>query len=444
MALTESPSRPLIDLATRFDEVRATTEALAAPLAPEDQVIQSMPDVSPTKWHRAHTTWFFETFVLGPHLTGYSAVHPGYDYLFNSYYEQVGPRHPRAERGLISRPTVAEVGAYRASVDDAVRHLLHTSDPTRAEAVRPLVEMGLHHEQQHQELLLMDIKHVLSCNPLRPAYDVAPLTEQAGAGASAGEGTSAGAGPAGWVEVGGGLEQIGHDGIGDDFAFDSETPRHRTFLEPFRVADRLVTCGEWLAFLDDGGYRRPELWLSDGWATVSQQGWRAPLYWRNEGDGWPSDAWSVFTLHGMQPVDPAEPVAHVSFFEADAFASWAGARLPTEAEWEVAAAAHVGDDTPNDLATGALHPQAAVPRPGLRQAFGDVWEWTASPYRPYPGFRPAAGAIGEYNGKFMCNQMVLRGGACTTPAGHTRPTYRNFFPPAARWAFSGLRLAADA
>ncbi len=429
MAVTESPSRSLVNHRTRFDEVRATTEALAAPLAPEDQVIQSMPDVSPTKWHRAHTTWFYETFVLGPHAPGYTAVNPGYDYLFNSYYEQVGPRHPRAERGLISRPTVAEVAAYREVVDDAVRHLLDTVGADRAAAVAGLVEMGLHHEQQHQELLVMDIKHVLSRNPLRPAYRSPPPAAP----------RSTGVGPVGWVDVEGGLVEIGHGLDGDGFAFDNEAPRHRSYLEPFRLADRPVTCGEWLAFLEDGGYLRPELWLSDGWATVTQNGWRAPLYWEDDGG-----SWSVFTLNGMQPVDAAEPVAHVSFFEADAFASWAGARLPTESEWEVAVVAHGGDDGPNDLSTGILHPRTAPPGPGVRQTAGDVWEWTASAYRPYPGFRPAAGAIGEYNGKFMCNQMVLRGGSCATPAGHTRATYRNFFPPASRWAFSGLRLATDA
>jgi ergothioneine biosynthesis protein EgtB len=385
-----------------------------------------MPDVSPTKWHRAHTTWFFETFVLGPHAPGYEPVHPAYDYLFNSYYEQVGPRYPRAERGLVSRPTVAEVGEYRTAVDQALCRFLADADPSRWATVAPLVELGINHEQQHQELLLMDIKHVFSRNPLHPAY------------VSTGRSTPVGSsdGPH-WLDVDpGGVVEIGH--TGPAFSFDSEGPRHRTHLEPFRIADRLVTCGEWAAFIDDGGYRRPELWLSDGWAVVNQLGWDAPLYW--QGDA--ADR-QVFTLRGRQPVDPATPVCHVSFYEADAFATWAGARLPTEAEWEVAVDLLRPDDTPNDLRTRAFHPRAATDGTGLKQTAGDVWEWTASPYRPYPRFRPEAGAIGEYNGKFMCNQMVLRGGACVTPAGHVRPTYRNFFPPSSRWAFSGLRLATD-
>jgi len=409
-------------LLERLADTRNLTEQLAAPLAAEDQVVQSMPDVSPTKWHRAHTTWFFETFVLGPYAPGYEPVHPAYDYLFNSYYEQVGPRHPRSERGLVSRPTVAEVGDYRAAVDERLGAFLSDARPDTWATVAPLVELGINHEQQHQELLLMDIKHVLSRNPLRPAYMPERRSTPVGSG-----------GRPAWIEVDpGGVVEIGHDGRG--FAFDSEGPRHRTYLEPFRIADRLVTCGEWAAFIADGGYERAELWLSDGWATVGQQGWTGPLYWEDGG---------VFTLRGQQAVDPSTPVCHVSFFEADAFATWAGARLPTEAEWEVAVDRLAPADSPNDLRTRALHPRAAPDGTGLEQTAGDVWEWTASPYRPYPGFRPEAGAIGEYNGKFMCNQMVLRGGACVTPAGHVRPTYRNFFPPSSRWAFSGLRLAAD-
>ena len=413
------------DLATRLRETRATTEALAAPLAPEDQVVQSMPDVSPTKWHRAHTTWFFETFVLGPHQPGYRPVEPGYDYLFNSYYEQVGPRHPRAERGLISRPTVAEVGAYRIAVDHALGSFIDGTARERWDDVGPLIELGIHHEQQHQELLLMDIKHVLSRNPLHPAYaDAADLTLPGDAV------------PISWIDVAGGIEPVGHPGGG--FAFDNEGPRHDTLLRPFRIADRLVSNGDWLAFMADGGYERPELWLSDGWATVQQLGWRAPLYWEPEGDGWVE-----FTLHGVRPVDPVDPVVHVSYLEADAYATWAGARLPTEFEWEVAARTRGVADATGHHAVH-LHPSGRGATAGLGQAGTEVWEWTASSYLPYPGFQPPPGAVGEYNGKFMCGQMVLRGGACVTPPGHARPSYRNFFPPAARWAFAGLRLATDA
>ena len=419
----EAAARP--GLIARYRTVRARTEALAAPLSPEDQAVQSMPDASPAKWHRAHTTWFFETFVLGPHQPGYRPVEPGYDYLFNSYYEQVGPRHPRAERGLISRPTVAEVGAYRTAVDHALGSFIDGTARERWEDVGPLIELGIHHEQQHQELLLMDIKHVLSRNPLHPAYaDAADLTLPGDAV------------PISWIEVAGGIEQVGHPGGG--FAFDNEGPRHDTLLRPFRIADRLVSNGDWLAFMADGGYERPELWLSDGWATVQQEGWRAPLYWEPDCDGW-----AEFTLHGLRPVDPVDPVVHVSYLEADAYATWAGARLPTEFEWEVAARC---------TAVGAaashhelhLHPTGRGASAGLGQAATEVWEWTASSYLPYPGFQPPPGAVGEYNGKFMCGQMVLRGGACITPPGHARPSYRNFFPPAARWAFAGLRLATDA
>jgi ergothioneine biosynthesis protein EgtB len=421
---------PTLDTAAVLDRLRATrrlTEVLAAPLAPEDQVVQSMDDVSPTKWHRAHTTWFFETFVLGPHQPGYRPVHPTYDYLFNSYYEQVGDRHPRNRRGLISRPTCDEVAEYRQAIDRSLDELVAGADPATVAVITPLLELGTHHEQQHQELLLMDIKHVFSCNPQRPAYRLGTTATGSAAPPSVG-----------WVDVDApGIVEVGHDGGG--FAFDNEGPRHEALVRPFRLADRLVTEHEWLAFMDDGGYERAELWLSEGWATVTREGWRAPAYWHHDGDGW-----SVFTLGGTRPVDPATPVVHVSFYEADAFATWAGARLATEEEWEVATALDGGDDVPNDLATGALHPRPAVDGPGIRQLLGDGWEWTASAYRPYPGFRPAAGAIGEYNGKFMCNQMVLRGGACVTPAGHSRPTYRNFFPPWARWAFSTVRLAADA
>jgi ergothioneine biosynthesis protein EgtB len=394
-----SLTRPVADRFTvgadRYLEVRGLTEALAAPLSAEDQTVQSMPDVSPTKWHRAHTTWFFETFVLS-RLDDYHEFHPQFRFLFNSYYETVGARHPRPQRGLLSRPGVEEIGRYRRHADAAMLALL---DHDVADDVGWLIELGLQHEQQHQELLLMDIKHVLSCNPLGPAYRAltAAVPDEVG--------------PVGWLGHDGGLVEIGHEGGG--FAFDNESPRHPVHLAPFALADRTVTCGEWLAFIDDGGYRRPDLWLSDGWARVLAESWEAPLYWSRDAGGW-----EVFTLGGSRPVAPAEPVCHVSYYEADAFARWSGLRLPTEAEWELVAT-------------------------GRSAFFRDVWQWTSSAYLPYPGFRPAAGAVGEYNGKFMVNQHVLRGGSGATPAGHTRPTYRNFFPPSARWPFTGVRLARD-
>jgi ergothioneine biosynthesis protein EgtB len=411
----------------RFAAIRQQSESLAANLTPEDQAIQSMPDVSPTKWHLAHTSWFFETFILGPFDPAYRVFDPDFGYLFNSYYEAVGPRHPRPNRGLLSRPTVDAVGAYRDHVTAAMLRLIERADDAAWRAIAPLIELGLHHEQQHQELILMDIKHVFSVNPLLPAYQ-APRPYGLPSGPPA---------PA-WVEFSAGLEEIGQDGPG--FAFDNEGPRHKVWLEPFRLATHPVGCGEYLEFIADGGYRRAEFWLSDGWAAVQQQCWESPLYWRSA-DG----EWRIFTLSGERRVEPAEPVCHLSFYEADAFARWAGKRLPTEAEWEVAARSvplggNLGD-------SGHYHPSpdaAAVPaEPVLRQMIGDVWEWTASPYVAYPRFQAAAGAIGEYNGKFMCNQMVLRGGAAVTPAGHIRASYRNFFPPSARWAFSGLRLAED-
>lgn len=451
-------------LAARYPEVRGLTDTLAGPLSPEDQMVQSMPDVSPTKWHRGHTSWFFETFLLEPELPGYVRFDPGYSYIFNSYYEIVGPRHPRTARGLISRPSADEVAAYRRHVDLAMGDLLGGAAPIGNE-ILDLVELGLHHEQQHQELLLMDIKHVLSCNPLQPAYSPAPEGARAGVradgparapgGVSAGVGRgmdvgetgtgtgarTAAAGEAtkpGWIEHQGGAVEIGHRGGG--FAFDNERPRHLVQLSPFAVADRPVNCGEWLAFVDDGGYFRPELWLSDGWAQVRQLGWAAPLYWTRpeagEGSGEP---WKVFTLAGPRPVEPEEPVCHISYYEADAFARWSGQRLPTEAEWETVAAGRPVQG--NLLDPGTLHPAAAAAE--ATRLFGDVWEWTASAYSPYPGFRVAAGAVGEYNGKFMVNQYVLRGGSCVTPPGHLRVTYRNFFPAGARWAFSGVRLARD-
>ena len=415
-----------------FRSVRDLTEALAAPLRPEDQVIQSMPDVSPTKWHRGHTTWFFETFLLEPALIGYDAFDTEFRYLFNSYYEAVGPRHPRNQRGLISRPNVEEVCRYRAHVDAAMEKLIGGCDRDAWPELAALVELGLHHEQQHQELLLMDIKHVLSCNPLEPAFvEATPPVAQPTQ-------------PAHLVGHDGGLVEAGHSD--DVFAFDNESPRHKVYLEPFRIADRLVTSGEWLEFIADGGYRQPELWLSDGWYAVQEHGWNAPVYWRCDGN----DGWSSYTLNGRRPIELDEPVVHVSHYEADAFARWAGARLPTEFEWEHAVASRCPPSDPQSSGLTAsaphgtrLHPGAAPAGAGLRQAFGDVWQWTASAYLPYPRFTPAAGAVGEYNGKFMSSQMVLRGSACITPAGHARTTYRNFFPPSSRWMFAGLRLAAD-
>ncbi len=403
-------------LRAAYDGARAATETLAAPLSAEDQTVQSMPDVSPTKWHRGHTSWFFETFLLLPELPGYERRHPMYAYLFNSYYEALGARHPRPERGLLSRPGIDDVAAYRRHVDEATTRLL--ARPLAAETL-DLLELGIHHEQQHQELLLMDIKHVLSRNPLLPSYDPVPRATRGGSETEVPK--------VGWIEHSGGAVRIGHEG--SRFSFDNESPRHVVQLVPFALADRPVTCGEWMEFVDDGGYTRPELWLSEGWATVQAQRWRAPLYWDvDDGDD------SVFTLRGPRALAPGEPVVHVSYFEADAFARWAGARLPTEAEWETVATASDPDDAPFDL-----HP-SRVAGTGF---FGTVWQWTQSSYSPYPGFRPDPGAVGEYNGKFMVNQQVLRGSACITPVGHARRTYRNFFPASARWAFSGLRLARD-
>lgn len=438
---TTQPRDRAARLGAAYDRVRQTTEALAAPLSAEDQTVQSMPDVSPTKWHRGHTTWFFETFLLLPELPGYEERHPMYGYVFNSYYEAVGARHPRPERGVLSRPGIAEVAAYRQHVDGAMRELL--ARPLAAE-VLDLVELGLHHEQQHQELLLMDIKHVLSKNPLRPAYSPGSA-DAPGAAPSAQDGLSA---PEirsvasavdrkiEWIEHAGGVVEVGNAGKG--FAFDNESPRHAVQLVPFAIANRPVTCGEWAEFVDDGGYTRPELWLSEGWATVGAQGWRRPLYWDVDGD----DA-SVFTLCGPRAIAHDDPVVHVSYFEADAFARWAGARLPTESEWEAVVAA-TGESRAGDPGDADAPPFVLDPRASDGTGFfGTVWQWTQSSYSAYPGFRPAPGAVGEYNGKFMVNQQVLRGSACITPPGHSRATYRNFFPASARWAFSGLRLARD-
>jgi ergothioneine biosynthesis protein EgtB len=407
-------------LLERFRRVRALTGALCEPLSSEDMVVQSMPEASPAKWHLAHTTWFFETFLLAPREPGFRWFHPKYGYLFNSYYDAVGPRHARARRGLLTRPSLEEVGAYRAQVDARVEALL--ARPLGEEA-RSVLELGLNHEQQHQELLLTDVKHALYANPLRPAY------------ASSLPPSHRTAPPLEFVEHAGGLREVGHAGPG--FAFDNEGPRHRVWLEPFAIAARAVTNAEYLAFVEDGGYRRPELWLSDGFGAVQANGWDAPLYWERD-----SGEWTSFTLHGARRLDLEEPVAHVSFYEADAYARWAGARLPTEEEWEVAATGAGGNGAFLDLR--CFHPSVASCEARPAQLLGDVWEWTRSAYGPYPRFRAAAGALGEYNGKFMCNQLVLRGGSCATPPGHVRTTYRNFFYPDARWQFSGIRLAREA
>jgi ergothioneine biosynthesis protein EgtB len=418
-----------VRLAARYHGVRAQTEALCASLETEDMVVSSMPDVSPTKWHLAHTSWFFETFVLAAHASAagfhHAPLDPRYAYLFNSYYVQVGERHCRAQRGLVTRPTVAEVFAYRAHVDDAMARLLAALGDDPQHPATALVELGLQHEQQHQELLLMDIKHVFWTNPLRPRFRVS-RTSPAAAGEVA---------PLAWRSVQPGVHHVGHPGPG--FAVDNEGPVHRVFLEPFRLGARLVTNAEYLTFVEDRGYERPTLWLSNGWATVQERRWTAPLYWERS-----DDAWSEFTLAGTALLDPAAPVCHVSYYEADAFARWAGYRLPTEAEWECAAA-EVPIEGPF-VESGRFHPAPATSGTALTQLYGDAWQWTRSPYVAYPGYVPPTGAVGEYNGKWMCDQWVLRGASCATPRSHARLTYRNFFPSDARWAFAGIRLASDA
>lgn len=416
-------SRPITPAASalrdKFREVRATSLALAAPLSAEDQCIQSMPDASPTKWHLAHTTWFFETVLLQPHAAGYQPFDVRFHYLFNSYYEALGPRHPRPHRGLLTRPSVDEVHAYRRHVDEAVVALLEMGTFDWA-AVEPIVTLGLNHEQQHQELLLTDILHALSCNPMLPAYKPAsgPALRLAAVPPAVR-----------WIAQPGGVVEVGFAGQ-PEFSFDNETPRHQALVQPHAIADRLVNCGDYAQFIADGGYQRPELWLSDGWAAVQANGWRHPAYWlapddprlgfgaQTQGQG--AAGWHVFGLHGVRPMEADAPVSQLSFYEAAAYAEWAGARLPTEFEWE-----------------------SAFDAPGISQMTGHVWQWTRSSYDPYPGFRPMPGIAAEYNGKFMVGQLVLRGGSVATPAGHTRPSYRNFFPPAARWQFSGLRLAKD-
>jgi ergothioneine biosynthesis protein EgtB len=412
------------ELLSFYQSVRETSLALGARLSDADAAVQSMPDASPAKWHLAHTTWFFETIVLRPYCRGYRVFDAKFNYLFNSYYNSIGARHPRPRRGLLTRPSLDEIYDYRAHVDEAIAKLVEKG--ASGEAAQ-FIELGCHHEQQHQELLLTDILHLFSQNPLEPAYKSAePLVVEPN-----------GASELAFVTMPGGLVEVGHDGEG--FAFDCEGPRHQTFIEPFGLADRLVTNREWIEFIEGGGYRNPLLWLSEGWAKVQAEGWAMPLYWdeRDKNNYW------TMTLRGAQPVDPAAPVCHINYFEADAYATWAGRRLPNEFEWEHAArdVAQAG----NFLDSERLRPRPApVNGDGPRQIYGDVWEWTRSAFSPYPRFKPAAGAVGEYNGKFMCGQFVLRGGSCVTPASHMRATYRNFFPPDARWQFSGLRLAADA
>jgi ergothioneine biosynthesis protein EgtB len=413
------------ELIALYRDIRRRTETLCAPLHPEDFVVQSMPDASPTKWHLGHTSWFFETFLLTPACAEYRPYRAEYGYLFNSYYNAVGERIPRPQRGLLTRPTIQEVFTYRRYVDESMVDLLAASDQPRLLALEPTLQLGLNHEQQHQELILTDIKHALGANPLRPAYREGSAV-----------GSALSAPRPRWESFASGVCWIGD--AGDGFAFDNERPRHRQYLDPFQLASRLTTNGEYLRFLEDGGYRRPDLWLSDGWNTRTAHGWNAPLYWERKQDG----SWWTFTLDGSRPLDDSEPVCHVSYYEADAFARWAGARLPTEAEWETAVAGlPIGGVL---LESDALQPRPAPAETrGLAQMFGDVWEWTRSPYSPYPGYAPDAGALGEYNGKFMCNQFVLRGGSCATPRSHIRSTYRNFFPPDARWQFTGIRLAKD-
>ncbi len=423
--LTETPLAS--ELGAHYAAIRRATTALAAPLSAEDCQIQSMADASPTKWHLAHLTWFFETFVLERFEPAFEPFDPGFRVLFNSYYQGIGEMHPRAQRGLVTRPALAEVLRYRAQVDDRMQTLIarRGEEPALAE----LITLGLHHEQQHQELLLTDIKHALSLNPAQPAYAKRwPMT-------------SVQAQPLGWFGFDAGLIEHGHDTALDGvFCFDNETPRHRAYTAPFELASRPVSYDDYLAFIEDGGYRRPELWLSMGWDWVRSGQRAAPLYWRRL-DG----RWAHYTLQGLVDIDPRTPVCHLSFFEADAYARWAGARLPTEVEWEHAARRLTPGLRANFADRGAFHPLPAedAARNEPVQMFGDVWEWTQSSYHPYPGYRPLPGAVGEYNGKFMCNQYVLRGGSCATPPGHVRASYRNFFPVDAQWQFSGVRLARD-
>jgi ergothioneine biosynthesis protein EgtB len=419
-------------LLARFHRIRNFTNALCSGLEPEDYVVQSMPDVSPTKWHLAHTTWFFETFILKKFLARYRAEVPQYAYLFNSYYNAAGGMHRRDLRGLISRPTVEETQRYRSSIDSHIDHLLSNADQKLVDEIEPIVVLGIHHEQQHQELLITDIKHVFAQNPLYPMFRDRKKT---GGRSSATPGSQSS--PLNFIDFEEATVAIGHDGRG--FAYDNEGPRHQALVHVFSLASRPVTNGEYIEFIDNGGYTRPEFWLSLGWMTVNEQLWQAPLYWIKR-DG----TWWHFTLSGLRPIDESEPVTHVSYFEADAYANWAGARLPTEFEWERAALKCPIEG--NFVEDENFHPRASLAfeyNQPLHQMFGDVWEWTRSAYSPYPGYRAAPGALGEYNGKFMCNQYILRGGSCATSRSHIRRTYRNFFQPEKRWQFTGIRLARD-
>lgn len=426
------------EMAQRYAQVRAQTVALAAPLSEADCQVQSMPDASPTKWHLAHVTWFFETFVLERFEPGFQPFHPAFRVLFNSYYQAVGDQHPRPQRGQITRPDLSEIRAYRAQVDTRVARLLNgeTGVDLPCDELLPLMELGLQHEQQHQELLLTDIKHLLACNPLDPVYSPRwPLCAVANS-------------PMEWVTFDAGMADMGH--IGPGFAFDNESPRHPVWLPAFALANRLVTHGDWLAFMAAGGYAQPRWWMSAGWDWVRSQRITAPQYWLPAERTASESGWTTFTLHGRVPIDPHTPMVHVNWFEADAYARWQGQRdglplrLPTEAEWEHAAHLEGASwaDRGNFLDSGALHPlPLASVTEGLMQLGGDVWEWTGSSYLPHPGYQPWSGAVGEYNGKFMVNQMVLKGGSCATPRSHIRASYRNFFPTDARWQFTGLRLA---
>ncbi len=414
-----------VTLLSFYGEVRSRTEQLCAPLAIEDFGVQSMPDASPTKWHLAHTSWFFETFVLAQNDPAYRPFHAQFGYLFNSYYHRIGAFWPRGQRGLLSRPTVAEVFRYRKHVDATMLRMMGAGEQEMAPEVRERIVLGLHHEQQHQELLLTDLQHAFAGNPLRPVFRERPAEPPASPA------------PLNWHRYPGGVRWIGHKG--DGFAYDNESPRHRVFVAPFALGSRLTTSGEYRAFLEDGGYRRPELWLSDGWAARCAEDWQAPLYWERQ-----DDSWFRMTLAGLWPVRDDDPVCHVSYYEADAYAALGRARLATEAEWETAA--EMCPLHGSFLDSEQLHPRplpAAAPNDRPAQMFGEVWQWTASPYVAYPGYRLPEGALGEYNGKFLCNQMVLRGGSCATPKSHFRRSYRNFFPPHARWQFTGIRLAKD-
>jgi ergothioneine biosynthesis protein EgtB len=430
---SSAPLSRIPSLLKRFHEVRDFTDGLARGLAPEDCVVQSMPEVSPTKWHLAHTTWFFETFILKKWVPDYQPEIPEYAYLFNSYYNAAGDMHRRDLRGLISRPTVEETRRYRASIDASIDSLLSGANEELFREIEPMIVLGIHHEQQHQELLVTDIKHVFAQNPLHPVFRKGALaSSQSPAAKMPISGID-------FIEFDEAILEIGHDGRG--FCYDNEGPRHRALVLPFALGSRLVTNGEFMRFIEDNGYARAEFWLSLGWMTVNERQWRAPLYWTKQ-DG----AWWNFTLSGFRPVDESEPVTHVSYFEADAYANWAGARLPTEFEWERAAAGVPMEG--NFVENEQFHPQPAGSHGVeggalLQQLFGDAWEWTRSAYSPYPGYRAAPGALGEYNGKFMCNQYVLRGGSCATSRTHIRKTYRNFFQPDKRWQFSGIRLAHD-